>query len=300
MRIQLVVNQIAKNLLMSVPLVQKLRTKLGRTGNKYDSMSKDYLDRYAYDPFAMIVDNLGEGILRSAVVAEVGPGDHIPTALLCLGAGVNKYICCDRFAGDIAGTGAKKLYGYLFESLKDRNVNAYDLLRQQNIEGGTFPESAGDKVECYRDPIEELSNKLSNSIDLIYSYNVVEHLYDVKQFANNTFKMLANGGVAIHRVDYGPHDAWLSRDNQLEWLTVSDSLWQLMGTNRGIPNRLRHNEVVQLLTDAGFVIESKIINLFLEKDLKQSRAELASRFYEMSDEDLLIRTAFLICRKPLK
>lgn len=298
-RNQLVVNQITKNLLMSIPLVQKLRIKMGRTGNKYDSMTRDYLNRYAYDPYAMIVDNLGEDILRSAVVAEIGPGDHIPTALLCLAAGVNKYVCCDRFAGDIAGTDAKKMYAYLFESLKHDNPAAYNTLRKKNIEGKTFPESAGDRVECYRDPIEEISNKLSNSTDLIYSYNVVEHLYDVAQFANNTFQMLAHGGVAIHRVDYGPHDVWVKRDNQLEWLTISDSSWRLMGTNRGIPNRLRHSEVTSLLTSAGFNVKTKIIDFFSKKDLMQSRTNLASRFSKMSDEDLLVRTAFLICKKPL-
>ncbi|HXV77514.1 MAG TPA: hypothetical protein VD788_14470, partial [Candidatus Polarisedimenticolaceae bacterium] len=134
--------------------------------------------------------------------------------------------------------------------------------------------------------------------DLLTSYNVVEHLYDLNAFAGQTFRMLAPGGRAIHRVDFGPHGNWLERANPLEWLTVPDVLWSLMGSMRATPNRRRFHEVHLALMRAGFVVDAVESEHFAEADLTAIRPHLPRRFRSMPDASLRVKTASYVCRRP--
>lgn len=298
-RSSLIIDQIGRNYLMSLPFIRDWRTKKGRTANKYQEIESRHLDRYAFEPFSLLTDYAGEQSLQDAVIVEIGPGDHIPVALLCLGAGAERYISCDRFAGDIGGSAARQLYGQLMAIIRKFTPAYHERLVAMGIDGERFPESAGERVATLAGPIESISGKLAGTADIVFSYNVVEHIYDIRQFAINTWKMLKPGGIALHKVDYGPHDVWINRDNSLEWLTVPDTIWQMMGSNRGTPNRLRHVEVVGMLDNAGFEVHPEVSEEFSSADLHSIRAELAPRFRQMPDSALLVKTAVLLCRKPV-
>ena len=48
-------------------------------------------------PFERVLKAVGRESLRGATIVEIGPGDHIPMAMLLLAAGAARYICLDRF-----------------------------------------------------------------------------------------------------------------------------------------------------------------------------------------------------------
>ena len=108
------------------------------------------------------------------------------------------------------------------------------------------------------EPIESAETPDGQALDLLVSYNAVEHLFDVPTFARQSFSLLRPGGVAVHRVDFAPHGPWQDRANPFEWLTVSDALYWMMGSARGTPNRLRFNEVARHLEKSGFEVESTL------------------------------------------
>ena len=68
---------------------------------------------------------------------------------------------------------------------------------------------------------------------MICSFQVGEHITDIDAFARTNMELLEKpGGVALHRVDFGPHDCWYSYDDPMTFLRFSDGAWRLTGSNR--------------------------------------------------------------------
>ncbi|HXV76006.1 MAG TPA: hypothetical protein VD788_06750, partial [Candidatus Polarisedimenticolaceae bacterium] len=114
----LIVDEIARNAAMAVPAVSRWRARRGRTSVQTDRIDSAYLRRYAHLPFDTVTEHVGPSGIERLHVGEIGPGDHIPAALLFLGAGAASYTCYDRFAGDVAGERAKSIYLALVEELR--------------------------------------------------------------------------------------------------------------------------------------------------------------------------------------
>ncbi len=295
----LILDQMARNAVMGLPFLARLRLRRGRTATPSHLLTAQSLERFAYDPFAMVVDRVGIEALRGSRIAEIGPGDHIPAALLFLGHGARQYVCVDRFPGRVAGPSAKRFYASVLRDLADRNANALDLLRSRGIVPKCFPEAYPDLIQFVRSSIEEVRSNDIGTVDILMSYNVIEHVFDVAKFARNSYHLLAAGGSAVHRVDFGPHDVWQARSNPLEWLTIPSPVWKLMSSNRGTPNRMRHHEVLEHLRNAGFLVESTVVDHFTEEHLGEVQARLARRFRGAPIPSLMIRSAIFHCRKPI-
>jgi len=294
----LILDEIARNAVMAVPAVSRWRSRRGRTSVQVERIDAEFLRRYAYLPYETVSDRIGASGLEGLSVGEVGPGDHIPAALLFLGAGAESYVCYDRFAGDLAGEYAKAIYRALGEDLRGNRPELAQRLRERGIEFDRFPEGCSELVRVVTKPIETIGDEEHDRLDLLTSYNVVEHVYDIPAFAAQTCHMLRPGGLAIHRVDFGPHGNWLQQTNPLEWLTVPDPIWRLMGSKRGTPNRWRFHEVRDGLTRAGFEVDSEESEFFDEGDLASIRASLTPRIRAMPDTSLRVKTACFYCRRP--
>ena len=102
--------------------------------------------------------------------------------------------------------------------------------------------------------------------DIMISFNVIEHLTNVPQAFNNMAGMINSNGFMVHRVDYGPH-AYIHK-NPFMFLTISNKLWSLMGSNQGTPNRLRHSHILQTLKSCGFNNVDRITHRFSLENLK--------------------------------
>ncbi len=122
--------------------------------------------------------------------------------------------------------------------------------------------------------------------DLLASFNVLEHLTDMKRALRGMTLVLRPEGMMIHRVDYGLHDVWRQYENQLTFLIFPEWLWRLTGSNRGYPNRTRHSEVRQILAEFGFLPAERIVRRFSNADVVEIKQQRIDNNASFNDKDL--------------
>ena len=116
---------------------------------------------------------------------------------------------------------------------------------------------------------------------------------DVGAFAETTARLLAPGGMATHRVDFGLHDCWVQYRDPLTFLRFPDWLWHLMGSNRGTPNLKRHHAFLEAFAAAGLTCETTNREYFAAEQVDVGR--LAAGFRSMPRESILVKTAVYSC-----
>jgi hypothetical protein len=73
----------------------------------------------------------------------------------------------------------------------------------------------------------------------------------------------------------------------------------MMYSAKGVPNRLRVDAYRDAVRDSGFqLIDMKPTAIAAREDVDAVRPRLASRFKELSDEDLSWLGFWLVCKKP--
>jgi len=107
--------------------------------------------------------------------------------------------------------------------------------------------------------------------------------------------LVEENGVALHRVDFGPHDSWFYYADPLTFLRFPEKLWSLTGSNRGTPNRFRHHEFMEAFERAGFEVDLVDVAYFDEKTIDFAR--LQPKFQKMSRESMLVGTAMYLLRQ---
>ena len=286
-----IARELAANAAMRVPAIKDLRVRKGRT----IGFPPDVKAQLVLDQFNFFVDSIGSDNLPGKIVLEVGPGDAIPLALLFLAAGAKRYLAIDRFLGDVYGPQALELYCAIVKILPDRLAEGLRriLTESESIEDLLM---SPDRVRLYRTPIERPDNTLRAQADYIVSFNVCEHLADLPQALRGMSSLLSPTGLMIHRVDYGPHDLWLSSyTNPLAFLTVPRPFWRAMTSNRGCPNRVRHAELMAMVRALGFDCRDRIGRRASGADIVEARPHLSEEFQSMGDDDLSVLDAEIIC-----
>ena len=276
----------AKNLLMGSAAFRKVRLSRPRAGAAFDSADETQGDallrRYALQSVDLLDRHAGGVAGRS--VLEIGAGDTFSSGFSLLAAGASRYVDVDRFPGDYAGASAKSWY---------RGIEAaWPRLYPhkpwpEDLRAESFPEGYPERVEAVVLPIEEAPAQ--GRFDIVCSFQVGEHISDLRAFAEATRDSLAPGGTALHRVDFGPHDVWSLYADPMTFLRFSDGAWLRTGSNRGVPNRFRHHEFVAAFEAAGLVVEVVESEPF---DLDETDlGRLAPRFRAMPRESLGVRSA---------
>jgi SAM-dependent methyltransferase len=230
---QAFIRELAANTAMALPVVRRNRLK----GTRTRAPSARFEARKIGAQFDFLRDSAGD--IAGKVVVEIGPGDALGLAPLFIAAGAARYIAVDRFLGDVWGSGATALYDEI-ERLR-----------------GPFPGGWHEQITLVRHSIEQPVAGVPQA-DIILSFDVIEHLLDLPQAVRNMSALLKHDGRMIHRIDYGPHGVWLSTEDPLSFLSVPDWLWTAIGSNRGYPNRIRHQQFVQLLEAQGLHIAERI------------------------------------------
>ena len=104
------------------------------------------------------------------------------------------------------------------------------------------------------------------------------------------------GALAVHQVDLKSHG--LHRDNVLDFLTWSPWLWNLMYSQKGVPNRWRVDRFREIL--GAIAVEDLRFEPTLRarpEDIAGVRQYLAEPFRHLSDEDLGWLGFWLVFRK---
>jgi len=253
-------------------------------------------------------------------VAELGPGDSLGIGLAALLSGSHNCYAFDvvKFANAQENL---KIFEELVELFQMRAripdqsefpavkpyLNSYEfpghVLTQEHL---TRSLSKG-RLDSIRDAIvrlgddEESQRQIGycapwdkkevikeNSVDMIYSQAVLEHVNDLEHTYRALNRWLKPGGFMSHQIDFKCHG--YAQQWNGHW-AYSDLTWRLIqGTRPYSLNRQPHSTHVDLLRKNGFQITC---DQTINETSGITRRQLARRLQHLSDEDLVTSSAFM-------
>lgn len=291
---------IVGGLLSYTPLYEKLRKF--KTGGSDEAA-------YCYQVFGRQLYYAKQAGLKEIpkVVAELGPGDSLGVGLAWLLAGTHKYLAFDveKYADlnrnrtvlfDLknlfeAGESYKNECGYpnLKPTLAD-DVHPQDLAVEvdASIDGSILD---NEKRLKYVVPWQGLENVEQESVDLIFSQAVMEHVDDPKLVYQTCFSWLKPGGLMLHQIDFKAHGTSKTWDG---YRSYSTRLWTLIrGKRPYLINRWPASWHVRAMQEAGF----KIVN-DQPAHLEPTAKKYAGINAGMNENDQNISGLFVIAQKP--
>jgi hypothetical protein len=254
-------------------------------------------------------------------VAELGPGDSIGIGLAALISGAEKYYALDvvEFANiqrnlaifeelvlmfkrqeDIPGEDEfpnvkPKIddYGFPHDILThDRLKVALDDSRLELIRKSIKSENGKDSKIEYIVPWYNSCILKKESVDMIYSQAVLEHVDDLINTYRTLSSWLKPKGFMSHQIDFKCHGT--AKEWNGHW-KYSDFAWKIIrGKRPYLLNREPHSTHIRLLKEAGFDITCDIKVMSRSKIDKRS---LAKRFQKLLEDDLTTSGAFILASK---
>ena len=227
--------------------------------------------------------------LRDKVAVEIGPGTDLGVALMFLVHGCRRVIVVEKADTVRVSEKSADLYRRI---VKEHGGDAEALL------GGALglrPE----QVTCYAHAaFEEADGIPDASVDLIYSYQVLEHVEDLDACFRTMFRILRPGGAALHMVDLSGHSEF-ARGGPLDFLRYPPHLWRLMFSHRPSVNRLRFGAYLRGIEAAGFeLVKLERLRSLDGDEVCRVRPRLSPPFSRVPIEDLRVAEFFFMARKP--
>jgi SAM-dependent methyltransferase len=253
--------------------------------------------RYFQDCVADYAAKLGAGgtrletVVHGKVLLEYGPGDLPGVAALMCAHGAAKVWCVDRF--QLLQLSPKNLRA--MRDLIDAQAGVARDRLAACLRGGAVQQGFDPRRIEYLVRPSGLSG-LHNAVDLVYSRAVLEHVDDLEATFADMVAAMRPGALAIHLVDLRSHG--LHRLNPLDFLAWSPTLWNLMYSAKGVPNRWRvdrYRAIVERLPVEVLAFEPT--RLAAAEDVASVRPKLASPFRTVSDDDLRWLGFWLLFRK---
>ncbi len=305
---------IVKGMLSWVPLLTAWRLRRGSTGGS-DSA------RYCYSVWLRHLVTLDQHgfTVKGAQIGELGPGDSIGVGLAALISGGARYVGLDIVPFSLKAD-LETIFQELIQLYSRRaSIPDHDEFPRvrPRLDSYEFPDylvdwtnfakrveevrnelrvevnPVGNKRVCYRAPWTVQTEIDADSLDLIFSQAVLEHVDAVDQTYQAMYAWLKPGGYASHIIDFSAH--YLSPFWNGHW-AYSDWEWKLVrGRREFLINRDPLSTHLASVKRAGFEI------LLLKRDHGSRGLEtraLAQRFQILDEEDLETRGALLILRKP--
>lgn len=270
----------------------------GETGRGSAPESVQDVVEYFQRCFSEYFDVLGvprndiSAYLLGKTLMEYGPGDLPAMALLMYAHGAEKVFCVDRFPLVSMSEKNQEVLRRISSTLPPRERERAEQVFQQAGE----PESG-----LHSDRVQYLvrSNGLSGlrgDADLVFSRAVLEHVNDLHGTFEDMHRALRAGGVAIHQVDLKSHG--LHRRNSLDFLTWPTYLWNLMYSQKGVPNRWRVDRYRRWIKECEFdLVQLEPTALASFAEIAEVRPHLAAEFRAVSDEDLAWVGFWMVVKK---
>jgi hypothetical protein len=257
------------------------------------------------------------------VVAELGPGDTIGVGIAALLSGATRYVGIDarRFVDTDASISIAKELIALFSARTPFPASGWCEIRHL-LDEHSFPSKLLDKpfreellserranvilseigralsgektsMITYSAPVSDPTIVDDNSVDLLISQSVLEHVVDLRLTLLNTFRWLKPGGFASHQFDLTSHDIVSGWD---EHRLFGERAWSLVvGKRPFMINRLPYSAIVDTFESCGF----RIVRADrLRAPSTISRAHLTESWRAASDDDLVTYGGYVIAQKP--
>ena len=258
-------------------------------------------------------------------VAELGPGNSLGSGLAALLSGVNCYYAFDlvdhtanennlKIFDELVTLFREKAaipdraqfpqivtelddYGFPGKVLTDDILEAslqekrIDDIREDLIHIGD--KSWTPRYITYVVPWNSAEVIRPASVDMLFSMSVLEHVDELESTYRSMFQWLKHGGFMSHEIDFKCHghaDKWNGH-----W-AYSDLAWRMIRGNRPfLLNREPHSTHLRLLEENKFEL---VADMTKRAHSGIRREELATRFQNLSEDDLTTYNAFILSRKP--
>jgi hypothetical protein len=291
-----VMREIPKNFAMMIPPVRNWRLRTPRPSRHFTEVTEAELQQYAFSALEMLLEHYPRSSFKGATVMEIGPGDNVVQGIAVLALGAASYHAIDRFLGDVESENARRLYRRVAEELPKR----YNIPCASIPDPETFPQRLkGERVFLKRKGIEDFQPiGLTGKADVVFSHGVGAHVASAKAFAEASFEWLKPGGTAVHRIDFGPVVCWDRYENPLTFMTVNKMMWSLASSHRGLSNRVRFHEFLEIFERAGFRVSTRILDRYNPEHAEEIRPYLKGSLRQAASESLQVARADFICVKP--
>lgn len=251
------------------------------------------------------------------IIAELGPGYSLGTGLAALISGCDQYYAFDvvNYANlgtnlsifdelvdlfnkreDIPGQDEfpeirPTLSNYVFPHnilSSEHMSHALEEFRISRIRNSINKPSAAGSVITYKAPWHDSNVIEKQSVDMIYSQAVLEHVADLTSAYYAMKSWLKPTGFISNQIDFRCHgtaDEWNGH-----W-AISDFMWRLIrGSTPSLLNREPHSKHIDILAKLGFRVISDIVE---KSPSTLTRADLAPRFRMIKVGDLTTSGAFI-------
>ena len=260
-------------------------------------------------------------------IAELGPGDSIGTGLAGLLSGSKKFYALDV----VKHTNIKNnisVFDELVTLFAKRSAMPDDnefprvlpLLASYNFPSEIFTNNNLEKlldksrIQCLRNELVDMEKQKNSiqymcpwhdpkiiendSVDVVFSQAVLEHVEDLKNTYDAMYKWVKKGGCISNQIDFESHG--LSDEWNGHW-SFSDLTWKLIKGNRPyLINREPLSKHLEAAQDAGFEIISVLPVQTFPSDAYTGtieRTKLAKKFRNISEEDFTTTSAYILARK---
>jgi hypothetical protein len=294
------------------PVKRILRRRVTGTGGT-DSA------RYCYSVWLRHLVLAGEGGKNTnpKSVAELGPGDSIGVGLAALLSGAERYFALDlvahanpernlaifdglvalfRAEGDIPDNAelpevSPRLNSYRYPRgilTGDRMTQSLASERVANIRASIKNCASNKSLIQYRAPWYNEQIIERDSIDMIFSQAVLEHVDQLVETYRTMHLWLAPEGFMSHTIDLKSH-GWAEEWNG-HW-TYSDFMWKLVrGKDAWFINREPASRHIKILLEEGFRVPCQVRTTL---PTRVTRRQLAARYRDMPEDDLTTSELFI-------
>lgn len=281
--------------------------------------------RYCYTVWMrhLIMAHKNNLSINPKIVAELGPGPSIGMGLAALISGAEKYYAFDvkkyaniehniKIFDDLVTLFKEKanlpdsneypkvkpcLDNYDFptnlltaEQLKSSLANE----RLEKIKYSILNPEADDSVIKYVAPWDNTDLIEKNTVDMIFSQAVLEHVDEIDNIYKIQFEWLKQNGIISHIIDFkchGTHKEWNGH-----W-TYSNFTWNIIRGNKPyLLNRTPHSRHISLIENSGLEL---VYDKKYHTDSKLNKKHFVKKFKDLTDEDMTISEGFIQAIKPL-
>ncbi len=218
-------------------------------------------------------------------ILEVGPGINYGAVMVLACHGMVPLVS-DRFLSAWQEDYHRPFYEGLAREVARRDPAADVTPLRQLLAAGGYDERI---ITCVTASLEEMPLD-DNSIDMIFSNAVVEHLYNVDRSFAQLYRITRPGGFGLHQVDFRDHRNF---DRPLEYLLLEEEEFQrqFAAALSEVGNRYRPAEVSAWIEAAGFEVLTFDATEHGDPDyvaefLPRLRAASRSRYRHLQAEDL--------------
>ena len=242
----------------------------------------------------------GGKFLKGKRVLEIGPGINFGAMLVlaCHGAQV---MVADRFLTPWNPEYHPIFYKLLRDNLTKRWPGIDPSPLNTVISQGGYPPEI---ISLYSCSLEKITVP-HESVDLVLSNSVFEHLYDVNLAFYHLSRITKPGGLGIHMVDFRDHRDF---SRPLEYLLLSEKEFarEFEESLGQYGNRYRPHEMQEFLELAGLEVrEFRDPDIFTDEEyltefLRRLRKTRKSRYRDCPVENLRVLTGrFITVKKPI-